>query len=86
MGLGSPWTWAWIGWLLYFVVVEGMALFNSKPGDTLSEHVWAWLGFALTGEGGLDYRHPSGWTRLRRFLTLALLAWVSVHFLTGGVF
>ena len=33
----SVWTWAWIGWGVYFAVVEGMALFNSKPGDTLSE-------------------------------------------------
>ena len=47
----SPWTWAWIGWGVYFAVVEGMALFNSRPGDTLSEHVWAWLGYAATGQG-----------------------------------
>lgn len=80
----TAWTWAWIGWGVYFAVVEGMALFNSTPGDTLSEHVWSWLGYAATGVGPL--RQPSGWTRLRRFMLLAFLAWLVVHFLTGGVF
>jgi hypothetical protein len=59
-----------------------LALANSRTGDTLSEHAWAWLGYS--GEGG--YRRPSGWTRLRRFLLLAGLAWLVVHLLTGGVF
>lgn len=81
----SGWTWAWIGWGVVFCVIEGMALFNSKPGDTLSEHAWAWLGYnALMSNDVL--RSPSGWTRLRRFLLLAFLAWLSVHLLTGGVF
>ncbi len=40
----SGYTIAWLVWLAYFGVVEGMALFNSKGGDTLSEHVWAWFG------------------------------------------
>lgn len=76
----SLWTFAWIGWGVYFAIVEGMALFNSKRGDTLSEHVWAFLGFS---DG---VRSPSGWTRLRRFVVLAFMAWLSVHFLTGGIF
>ncbi|XVU25827.1 hypothetical protein ACQPZJ_01845 [Actinoplanes sp. CA-054009] len=76
----SVWLWLWIGWALYFLVVEGIALFNSRAGDTLSEHVWAFLGFS---EG---IRRPSGWTRLRRFLLLAFLAWLIVHLLTGGIF
>lgn len=73
-------TWLWIGWGLYFAIVEGMALMNSATGDSLSEHAWAWLGYS---EG---VRHPTGWTRLRRFLLLAGLAWLIVHLLTGGVF
>jgi hypothetical protein len=80
----TVWTWAWIAWGLIFAAIEGMALFNSKSGDTLSEHCWAWLGYAATGQG--DLRSPSGWTRLRRFLLLAGLAWLVVHLLTGGVF
>jgi hypothetical protein len=79
----SLWTWAWAGWAVYFLVVEGMALFNSKPGDTLSEHVWAFIGIRRKAA---DPRDPSGWTRLRRFAVLAFLAWLSVHLLTGGVF
>lgn len=76
----SLWTLAWLGWGAYFVAVEGMALMNSTTGDTLSEHAWAWLGY---GEG---VRQLSGWTRLRRFLLLAGLAWLVVHLLTGGIF
>lgn len=34
----------------------------------------------------LTDKRPSGWTRLRRFLTLAFLAWLVAHFLTGGYF
>lgn len=80
----SAWTWAWIGWGVYFAVVEGAALFNSRPGDTLSEHVWLW---ANTARGpGPSGRQPSGWTRLRRFALLAFLAWLVAHFLTGGYF
>jgi hypothetical protein len=79
----SAWTWAWIGWGVYFAVVEGVALFDSKPGNTLSEHFWLWMGYDATGAGA---RRPSGWTRLRRFLLLAFLAWLVAHFLTGGFF
>lgn len=80
----SAWTWAWLAWGLAFCVIEGMALFNSRSGDTLSEHAWAWLGYAVTGQQ--DLRRPTGWTRLRRFVLLAGLAWLVVHLLTGGVF
>lgn len=37
-------TMAWVLWLALFAVIEGMALVNSRKGDTLSEHVWAWFG------------------------------------------
>lgn len=78
----SVWTWAWIGWGLLFAVIEGMALVNSRSGDTLSEHFWSWMGYSATAR----LRSPSGWTRLRRFVLLAGLAWLIVHLLTGGVF
>jgi hypothetical protein len=81
----SPWTWAWLGWGVYFLIVEVLALINSTAGDTLSEHAWAWLGYAATGQGPA-VRRPNGWTRLRRFMLLAFLAWLSVHLLTGGIF
>lgn len=76
------WTWLWLGWLVTFAAVEGVALVRKAPGDTLSEHVWQW--FAV-GEPG--HRPPmSGWVRLRRFALLAGLAWLTLHFLTGGMF
>lgn len=76
----TVWTWAWLGWGLYFGIVEGWALVTSKPQGTLSAHVWAFLGYS----GGV--RQPTAWTRLRRFLVLAFLAWLVVHLLTGGLF
>lgn len=36
----SGWTLAWIAWGVFFLAVEGRALANKTPGDTLSEHVW----------------------------------------------
>ena len=32
-------TLLWIGWILAFVIIEGVALHNDMPGDTLSEHI-----------------------------------------------
>jgi hypothetical protein len=73
-------TWLWIGWLLAFAVIEGYALVSKREGDTLSEHVWAW--FAIGGE----HREVTASVRLRRFILLAFMAWLSLHFITGGVF
>ncbi|WMI34524.1 hypothetical protein SEA_DEXERS_3 [Streptomyces phage Dexers] len=75
----SGWTWAWIAWITAFLVIEGKALFNKEKGDTLSEHVWKWF---HTEQG----KKWSKTTRLRRFALLAFMAWLSVHFLTGGLF
>lgn len=77
----SVWLVAWLIWAAYFVVVEDIALFNSTKGDTLSEHVWAWLGYR---EGRVG--KPKGSERARRYLTLGFLAWLVVHLLTGGIF
>ncbi|AWN07373.1 hypothetical protein SEA_MANEEKUL_3 [Streptomyces phage Maneekul] len=75
----SVWTWLWIFWIGAFVVIEGVALARKEPGDTLSEHVWKWF---HTQQG----QKWSKTTRLRRFILLAFMAWLSVHFLTGGLF
>lgn len=80
----TVWDWAWLAWGVLFCVIEGMALFNSVGGDTLSEHVWAFLG--IRNLDGRRIQNPGGWARLRRFITLAFLAWLSVHLLTGGIF
>ncbi|WP_431728254.1 hypothetical protein [Verrucosispora sp. TAA-831] len=79
----SGWTWAWLAWFAWFSVVEGLALANSRKGDTLSEHVWAWFG-TQRRQPGEPERPRSGWTQARRVLLLAFMAWLSVHFLTGG--
>lgn len=81
--MSGAWTWGWLLWLGYFLVLEGVALFNSRPGDTLSEHVWMWFGTARRRPGGPE-RPRSGWTQLRRVVLLGFMAWLSVHFLTGG--
>jgi hypothetical protein len=69
-------TIAWLIWILQFVAIEGVALCNKQPGDTLSEHVWDWA--SIRGKG-------AGW-RARRFALLAFLCWLLLHFLSGGEF
>ena len=87
------WAWAWIGWLAYFGVVEGVALYRSyqarragagDPRDTLSEHVWMWFGVNREGSG--IERHSNAWARIRRVVLGGFLLWLSVHFMTGGAY
>ncbi|MEU9126595.1 hypothetical protein AB0D08_00505 [Kitasatospora sp. NPDC048540] len=79
----TVWSWLWVAWLAAFAAIEGKALFNKTEGDTLSEHVWKWFG---TARDDRPQGQPNGWLRLRRFTLLAFLAWLSVHFLTGGTY
>ena len=71
-------TIGWLFWIIAFVVIEGMALVTRTPGGTLSEHVWGW--FAVVQRG----TPPDAWTRTRRIFLLGFMAWLTVHFLTGG--
>ena len=66
---------AWLIWLAAFLVLEGKAIFNRVPNDTLSAHLWRW--FAIKGK-------PRLW-QARRLALLLGLAWLVVHLLTGGV-
>jgi hypothetical protein len=75
----TVWSWLWVCWLGAFAVIEGVALVRKDKGDTLSEHVWKWF---HTQQG----QKTDGTTRLRRFGLLAFMAWLAVHFLTGGLF
>jgi hypothetical protein len=70
-------TLAWALWGVFFLIVEGLALWNRRIGDTLSEHIWRWLGIGQT---------VTQWIRVRRFITLAGLLWMILHFFTGGEF
>jgi len=36
----SKYTWLWIAWIVAFLIIEGLAIFNKQAGDTLSEKVW----------------------------------------------
>ena len=68
----------WLGIILYFVVVETIALVRKKRGDTLSEHVWDW--FCLKGKKD----GKSAWCIIRRVLFFGFWLWLTVHFLSGG--
>ena len=70
----NGWTFAWILWLAMFAVIEGAALKNPAPGDTLSEHIWTW--FSVKDKG-------TGWRARRITLALGLVA-LLFHFLNGG--
>lgn len=77
----SVWTVAWIGWGLYFAVVEGAALANSRSGDTLSEHVWSFLGLR---RDDTRYRPATGWTKVRRAAVGLFMFTLGAHFLIGS--
>lgn len=86
----SGYTWAWAAVGVAALVIEGVALFNSRAGDTLSEHVWAWLGvrtakFTTPGEPGAGRVVTPKWTlRVARFSLVTFLVWLLLHFTTGG--
>lgn len=77
----NSFTWLWVVWGLAFAVIEGVALFNSRKGDTLSEHVWAFLGVR---RGPVGARVTPKWTlRLARFGVVSGLVWLVVHLTTN---
>lgn len=66
------WTWAWIVWgFVYFGMVELPAVFNKRDDDTLSEHVWDWLGFGP---------HTGKHVGTRRILAILLWGTLTAHF------
>jgi hypothetical protein len=77
----TTFTWLWIGWGALFAVIEGVALYWSHPGGTLSAHLWAWFGYDAQGR-----KSRKGWARVRRFMPIAFLLWVILHVVTSGWF
>jgi hypothetical protein len=80
----SWYTWAWIGFGLYFAVVEGIAIYRSwrhrrrgEASGTLSAHLWMLFG---TTRG--TKATAGAWVR-RGVLALALL-WLVLHLGSGG--
>ncbi len=63
----------WIAWLAAFVIVESVAVFNKRAGDTLSERVWDWFGV----------KHES--RKWLRWPLRVFLLWLAVHLGTGWV-
>jgi hypothetical protein len=73
----NRYTLAWILWILQFFTIEGLALRRAESNvdpRTLSRHAWVW--FAIT--------HKGKFWRLRRIGLLSLMAWLTVHWMTGG--
>ncbi len=66
-------TWAWVFWLTMFMVIEGWALIDRTPGQTLSEHIWKW--FRIRDK-------PRQWT-IRRAVLAGFLVWLLVHMVAG---
>lgn len=64
-----------------FLAIEIPGLLNREQGDTLSEHVWKWF--------AIDKAKTKTGQKLgqaRRFVLLAFMAWLTLHFLSGGRF
>lgn len=40
----SGWAWLWVVCAVAFVAIEGVAIYHSDSGDTLSEQVWRFYG------------------------------------------
>lgn len=68
-------TVAWIVWGVMFLAIEGGAIFNKKKGDTLSEHVWKWI-------GKRGHPKPKGY-KVRRGALGVFLLWLIGHFFGG---
>lgn len=76
--LSDPYKIAWILWIALFVLIEGIALFNKRKEDTLSENLR--IVFATEQKPRWPYR----FVKLRRLVLVAGLAWFTIHILTPG--
>lgn len=77
----DTYTVLWIGWLLYFAIVEGVAL-KRTPNHlgTFSANVWL---FFAVADLPADSRR---WVHARRLVLLGTVAWLFAHFVSGGRF
>lgn len=71
----SWFTIAWLAWGAIFLAVEGWALANKTPHDTLSEHIWRWFRVR-------DPRPTALVVAARAVLALFLL-WLAGHMVFG---
>jgi hypothetical protein len=76
-GYDVAWIVGLVAALVFFAVFETWAFVDGKPDtDTLSGHVWAWVG---------TRRGWSGWRVIPRIAVAVFLLWLLEHF-TFGVF
>ena len=75
------WTIGWLAWGLWFVIEESLAFWKVGARGTLS-----WLVWTLGGTRDGVAPGPGPLLRTRRFVLAAFMAWLSLHFLTGGAF
>lgn len=68
----SRWTIFWVTAIVTAVIADIIAATNKQKGDTLTEHIRAFIGWG---------RPLSGWARLRRLAFLAFWAWATMHLL-----
>lgn len=64
------WETGWIVLLVIGAIMELVAIFNDRKGDTLSEQVWKWL--------RID-KGESNW-HIGRILLVLGLVWLLLHF------
>lgn len=89
----NAFTWGWLGFIAYFAILEGVALYRSgkakgageeDPHDTFSEHIWVWFGINRKGIG-VD-RNVNAWARIRRLILGGFLLWLAIHLMAGGAY
>jgi hypothetical protein len=75
----NGWTIIWISWGVLsgavFLVIEGIALFNRRTQDTLSEQFWRWL--------HVDDPRPTLLVWFARVSLILFLAWLALHLTLG---
>lgn len=71
----SGWTIAWLCWGAAFLIIEGVALFNKRTSDTLSEHFWGWL--------KVSDRRPTPLVWVMRGGVFAFCVWLAFHLAFG---
>lgn len=74
----DPWTLAWLFWAATFALIEGVAIFNKVPNDTLSEKLRQW--------GGIKQEKVRSFREWMIYLALILFfIWFPIHILTGVI-
>jgi hypothetical protein len=64
-------SWAWALWILLFVVLEGIGLWDGRKGGTFSELIWAVF--------RVHDRRPTALTWALRAVLLGGLVWLVGH-------